>query len=322
MSFTVDALFRAIEGNDERQLWAMLQKMTLDEAVSAGTALGPQRLRSLLLHFVGQTRFPGFRSTWLMTPVTLDLEAVIPMLLSEAFRDQSFLVLPRDIQLQSSVRSILRKVHADRAARAQIVLHRDVTHTLLPPQSCPAPLSDAQYAAAAARHGVDVAAIKAVAEVESGGRSGFDDRHRAKILFEAHHFRKHTQQLYDLTHPHLSCPRVLSKKYYSWNQYDRLYEAMVLDPIAAVKACSWGKFQVLGSNHNGWPEPLSFARAMQRSEENHLKSFESYCTENNLMAHVKSKNWARFAAGYNGANYQEFNYDTKIATAYAKYGGK
>ena len=167
----------------------------------------------------------------------------------------------------------------------------------------------------------DLDAIKAVAEVESGGRSGFDDKYRAKILFEAHHFRKHTRQLFDLTHPHLSCSRVLARKYYAWDQYSRLYEAMVLDPVAAIKACSWGKFQVLGSNHSGWPDPLSFARAMQQSEENHLKSFEGYCSDNKLITHIKNKDWAKFAAGYNGPNYKDFNYDTKMKAAYLKYGG-
>lgn len=96
---------------------------------------------------------------------------------------------------------------------------------------------------------------------------------------------------------------------------------MLLDPVAAIKSASWGKFQVLGSNHNGWPDPVSFARAMQQSENNHLKSFEAYCVTNGLIAHLRSKNWARFAEGYNGANYKDFDYDTKIANAYTRYGG-
>ena len=75
------------------------------------------------------------------------------------------------------------------------------------------------YIAAAARHRITMAAIKAVAQVESGGRSGFDDQFRAKILFEAHHFRKYTVKRFDLSHPHLSCNRQAGKKYYVWNQY-------------------------------------------------------------------------------------------------------
>lgn len=183
------------------------------------------------------------------------------------------------------------------------------------------PLSEANFSDVATRQNIPVAAIKAVARVESGGRSGFDEQYRPKILFGAHHFRKHTRRLFDLSHPHLSCDRTSAKKYYRWDQYSRLYEAMLLDPVAAIKSASWGKFQVLGSNHNGWPDPVSFARAMQQSENNHLKSFEAYCVTNGLIAHLRSKNWAGFAEGYNGANYKDFDYDTKIANAYKRYGG-
>ena len=78
-----------------------------------------------------------------------------------------------------------------------------------------------------------------------------------------------------------------------------------------------GEVSGLGSNHNGWPDPVSFARAMQESENNHLKSFEAYCVTNGLIVHLKNKAWAKFAEGYNGKNYKDFDYDTKIAKAYA-----
>lgn len=324
MTFTVGALFSAVEANNTKMLWTLFQGMTQEEMVKAGTAIGPIRLRTLLVQFVGQSKLPISPLNLLATPlqsVVATPEKVIPEILAEAFGDKTFLGPARDNALALSVRQQLRIIHTQRAAKAQIVLHRDVTHTLPPQTACPAPLSDANYAEAALRNGVTVPAIKAVAQVESGGRSGFDDQYRAKILFEAHHFRKYTGKKFDLSHPHLSCLRKPGKKYYSWDQYTRLYEAMVLDPVAAIKACSWGKFQVLGSNHNGWPDPVSFARAMQVSENNHLKSFEAYCVTNHLIQHLKTKDWAKFAAGYNGANYKEYDYDTKMANAYKKYGG-
>lgn len=67
---------------------------------------------------------------------------------------------------------------------------------------------------------------------------------------------------------------------------------------------------------------MPFAQAMQVSENNQLKSFEAYCVSNGLIVHLKNKDWAKFAAGYNSKNYKDFDYDTKMATAYAKYGGK
>jgi hypothetical protein len=219
------------------------------------------------------------------------------------------------------VRQQLRTIHTRRAATPQIVLYRDGTHTLPAVNACPAHLSDTHYADAATRHGVTVAAIKAVAFVESGGLSGFDAQDRAKILFEPHHFRKHTNSLFDLSHPHLSCGYKAGRKYRSWNQYSRLYEAMVLNPVAAIKSCSWGKFQVLGSNHNGWPDPVSFAAAMQVSEVNHLKAFEAYCQTNGVFPPLKTKDWPKVAKAYNGKDYALEKYDTKMAAAYKRYGG-
>lgn len=323
MTFAVGALFSAVESNNYRMLWTMMHAMTMDELVKAGTAVGPQRLRELLFRFVGKSRKPSqlASSAPAVSSATANLEAVIPELLAEAFADKTFLPASHGQAITREIRQLLRTVHNQRAASPQIVLYRDVTHTLPSPNSCPAPLTEENFADVASRNGICVAAIKAVAQVESGGRSGFDDQYRAKILFEAHHFRKHTAKRFDLSHPHLSCRRASAKKYYSWNQYSRLFEAMVLDPVAAIKACSWGKFQVLGSNHNGWPDPVSFARAMQESENNHLKSFEAYCVKNGLIVHLKNKAWAKFAEGYNGKNYKDFDYDTKIAKAYAKYGG-
>jgi len=323
MTLSVDALFLAVESNNYSLLWKLMQAMSQAELVSAGTAMGPDRLRELLFRFVRQSSAPSpaARAVNQSMPISTLPQTVIPELLAQAFNDRSFLGASKDNELASTVRKQLWAVHAQRAATPQIRIFRDITHTLAQPAFCPAPLTDSDFAAASTRQGVSVPAIKAVAQVESGGRSGFDDQYRAKILFEAHHFRKYTNRMFDLSHPHLSCERGEAKKYYAWDQYNRLFEAMILHPVAAIKACSWGKFQVLGSNHNGWPDPVSFARAMQISESNHLKSFEAYCVDNGLIVHLKNKDWAKFARGYNGARYADFAYDKKIETAYKKFGG-
>lgn len=54
------------------------------------------------------------------------------------------------------------------------------------------PLSEADYDEAAGTLGCEVAAVKAVAEAESGGRIAFDSKNRPVILFERHKFHKHT----------------------------------------------------------------------------------------------------------------------------------
>ena len=57
--------------------------------------------------------------------------------------------------------------------------------------------------AAAKRLGVNVAAIRAVYHVESGG-SSFYDNGDPKTLFERHYFHQFTDGKYDKSHPNIS----------------------------------------------------------------------------------------------------------------------
>ena len=59
------------------------------------------------------------------------------------------------------------------------------------------------YQAAADQIGVDVPAVKALAEVESSGR-GFQNG-RPVIRLEAHWFGKLTGYQFNESHPHISC---------------------------------------------------------------------------------------------------------------------
>lgn len=69
-------------------------------------------------------------------------------------------------------------------------------------------LADADYVRAAQRLSakVDPLLVKALAEKESGGKSGFGADGRVIIAFEGHKFRKYTKRIYDQSHPKLSYP--------------------------------------------------------------------------------------------------------------------
>ena len=182
-------------------------------------------------------------------------------------------------------------------------------------------LTEQHFKDAATNIEAEVAAIKAVAEVESAGDGFFKDG-RPKILFEAHIFGKLTNHKYTDSHPHIS-----SKK---WNkalykggikEYDRLNEAIALDKIAALKSASWGKFQVMGFNAEtcGWTDVEKFVDDMYKDEGEHLKSFLGFVKANKLVKHLQNKDWAAFARGYNGAGYAQNKYDIKMKEAYEKY---
>lgn len=184
-------------------------------------------------------------------------------------------------------------------------------------------LAAGDFDAAARELQCEAAAVRAVAEVESGGRTGFDDAKRPKILFEIHHFKRLTGGRYDRSHPHLSAPykSPLRRASYKKDQWVVIREAFALDPDAAVKSASWGMFQVMGFNHElvGWKSVRQFVYDMYESEAQHMRAFLGFCRGNNLVRHIRSKSWASFARGYNGEDYASNNYHTKMANAYARY---
>ena len=109
------------------------------------------------------------------------------------------------------------------------------------------PLSESDFEAAASSLGVDVAAIKAVCEVEAP-RGGFQSNGEPTILFERHLFSRYTHGKWDASNPDISNPKPGG---YGGTvaQHGRLQRAAKLDRQAALKATSWGKFQILGVNY-------------------------------------------------------------------------
>jgi N-acetylmuramidase len=329
-------LFAAIESDDHLALWGLLASLDEYDAVAAATSLGYPRLKNLLYrntrrfsvvpYAVATTSTPPlFVSPKFAAylPVKTPLETLLPAVLAQGFKDRAFLGVSFDQEVLSRVTQHLLRLHSQRAIAPTVDVFRDVTRTLAAtPAQRPVALTEADYTASAQRLGVEIPAIKAVALVESRG-DAFDGRGRPKIMYEGHWFRKFTNNRYDLSHPHLSFgyARDVVKRYQSWNQYSRLYEAMVLDPQAAIKASSWGKFQVMGFNHAecGYSDVVAFARAMQTSESSQLQAFEAFCASKGLIAKLKDKDWAAFANGYNGGDSAANNYDAKMKEAYDRF---
>ena len=104
----------------------------------------------------------------------------------------------------------------------------------------------------------------------------------------------------------------------------RLEQAMALDRTAALLSASYGKFQMMGFNFAvaGFKTVEEFYEAMQLSEGEHLNAFCNYIKGNSLDDELRTHNWAGFAYRYNGPEYKKNQYDTKLAKAHKKYGGK
>lgn len=184
-------------------------------------------------------------------------------------------------------------------------------------------LTDADFERAAARLHCEVPAIRAVAKVESGGRGGFLADGRPKILFESRWFHQLTGGRFDATHPGLSTPTWIRNYLGGAGEYDRLQAAIALDRTAALKAASWGMFQILGINHAaaGFADVEAYVRAQLDSEGAHLDAFAAFVMSKRLDDALRDRRWTDFARQYNGPGFAENRYDSKMAEAYAQYAG-
>jgi hypothetical protein len=192
-------------------------------------------------------------------------------------------------------------------------------------------LTDADYAAAAEalQPGVEIAMIHAFADVESGGRSGFGPHGLPKIAYEGHLFRQYTQHRYDADYPLLSYPYV-TKAGPEWKANNKnqetawatLNQAVALDRTAALSACSWGMFQVLGANFEmcGCSDVEAFVERMKSGARGHLDAFVSYCKKTRgLRDALAAKDFVSCARLYNGLDYGD--YPTRLEQAFHRYGG-
>jgi hypothetical protein len=189
-------------------------------------------------------------------------------------------------------------------------------------------LQENDFIRAAERLDCDVAAIKAVCDVEAPG-GGFDARGLPRILFEGHVFSRLTNGKYDAAWPSISYPKWTRIHYArganaderNEGEHSRLGAACALDRDAGLMAASWGKFQILGENWRmtGHGSLQKFINAMYAGEGEHLNAFVGFVQAKGLAPALQTRAWARFARGYNGPAYAENQYDTKLAAAYRKH---
>lgn len=176
-------------------------------------------------------------------------------------------------------------------------------------------LDDRAVERAAARIGCEVAAVRAVIDVES--RGGFLPDRRPKILFERHYFSRLTARRFDAEAPEVSNPE--------WGgyrggaaEYDRLHRAIALDREAALRSASWGAFQVMGDNFRacGFAGVEPFVAAMVSGEPAQLDAFVTFIRRTGLADELVRRDWAGFARGYNGPAYRTNRYDEKLDAAW------
>lgn len=191
------------------------------------------------------------------------------------------------------------------------------------------PLTERDYEEVASELGVEVAAMKAVVEIEAGkAHKGFWDEGKPLINFDLTVYKKMASRhgintsKYTKSHPAIfSRPNISKYGSQQAAQQARLDQAMSIDSVSAIEGTFWGMFQIGGFNWRlcGTSSPQEFMELMSRSERDQLELFGEFISRSGLLPDLKNKNWRAFARGYNGPSYASRGYHTRLAQAYKKY---
>lgn len=183
-------------------------------------------------------------------------------------------------------------------------------------------LTESDFVTAASILNVDLAAVKAVCEVESAGY-GFLESGEPKILFERHWMHRLLRKKGIRPPERSPVAQIKAGGYVGGSgEHTRLQAAIQLDRDCALMSCSWGMFQIMGFHWEGlkYPSLQAFVNAMYKDEASQLDAFIRFIQADKRMhAAMKSKDWSAFAKAYNGPAFAKYHYHTKMAAAYKKY---
>lgn len=190
-------------------------------------------------------------------------------------------------------------------------------------------LTEEDYREVADSLGVEVAAIKAVVDIEAGkAHKGFWSPGKPLINFDLSQFRRSARRngvklsKYSKSHA-VVFARPNTRKYGSQQaaQQARLDAARTIDDRSAIEGTFWGMFQIGGVSWKqcGADDIDDFVERMSRSERDQLDLFANFIRNCGMLDALRDKNWAAFARRYNGPSYRSRGYHTRMANAYARH---
>ncbi len=225
-------------------------------------------------------------------------------------------------------------VNAEGAAENEESLHYkivdgDTIYLEVAPKDRKGPLTEEDYREVAAELGVEVAAIKAIVDIEAGkAHQGFWSDGKPLINFDLTVFRrmaaknKVTLSKYTKSHA-VVFSRPNARRYGSQQaaQQARLDAARSIHNLSGIEGTFWGMFQIGGFNWKlcGASSADDFVRLMSRSERDQLELFANFIRNSGLLKYLRAKNWSQFAYRYNGPSYAARGYHTRLASSYARH---
>ncbi|MFK7838387.1 MAG: N-acetylmuramidase domain-containing protein [Sulfitobacter sp.] len=185
--------------------------------------------------------------------------------------------------------------------------------------------------ALAQTEGLEANALKAVVEVESGGRAfaTIDGKPMPLILYEYHVFYR-WPGLSDAERKEAVQRKLAAKKWGDLpyvkshsGRYNQLKRAATINEQAAYAACSWGVGQVLGENAEwlGFGTPKALAERAMDGIDGQLAVMLQFIKKRGLIDELSNHDWRGFARAYNGAGQVDY-YATRMAAAYRKHAGQ
>ncbi|WP_295806270.1 N-acetylmuramidase domain-containing protein [uncultured Nitratireductor sp.] len=180
---------------------------------------------------------------------------------------------------------------------------------------------------AALRAKLEPALLLAVAQVESGGRTHAVVRGRVEplIRFGGHYFdgRLSNAKRAQARAAGLASPKVggVANPRSQRERWALLEQATRIDRKAALESVSWGIGQVMGAHWNrlGFTDVEALVTEARDGATGQARLMLRYIEKAGLREALASRDWARFAHGYNGPAYRRNQYDRKLAQAYRAY---
>lgn len=185
-------------------------------------------------------------------------------------------------------------------------------------------LTPSDFSRIAKQYDIPESRLRAVAEVEARG-SGYDSTGRLIALYEPHIAYRYTKGVTrdKLVKAGLAYPKW--KRNYPKTSYDRIDQcSLIAGEEVAAMSTSWGLGQCMGFNHSmlGFSDALSMVKWFALSEANQLEGIIKFAKSKGILQALKDGKWRVFAEGYNGKEYEENNYHTKLEAADRKWRAK
>lgn len=190
-------------------------------------------------------------------------------------------------------------------------------------------LSEEDFKEVAEELGVEVAAIKAVVDIEAGkAHAGFWQPGKPIINFDLSMYSRYAPRRgVSLSKARKKAPVIFARpntrKYGSYQaaQWARLEAARDINEESALESAFWGMFQIGGFNYKlcDCDSVQQFVALMSRSERDQLKLFGRLIRNCGMLEPLQKKQWLKFALKYNGPRAKSRGYHTRMSTAYKRH---